>query len=79
MSGSLDAASRIRRPDGAGLQYPDLWWPDDRNWFIATDTDLAWTYVGGSRAMVADVAEAFPDRTEPVQLGTANASFSEPS
>jgi hypothetical protein len=34
---------------------PNLWWPDDRAWCVATEIDLAWTYVGGSRALVNDV------------------------
>jgi hypothetical protein len=34
---------------------PNLWWPDDRAWCIATETDLAWTYVGGSAALISEV------------------------
>jgi hypothetical protein len=33
---------------------PNLWWPDDRAWVVATEVDFAWTYVGGTR----DLAEA---------------------
>ncbi len=29
-----------------------LWWPADRAWFIATEVDFAWTYVGGTRALI---------------------------
>jgi hypothetical protein len=29
-------------------QTPNLWWPDDRAWYIATDIDLTTTYIGGS-------------------------------
>jgi hypothetical protein len=32
-------------------QSPNLWWPDDRAWVVATEVDYAWTYVGGSRAL----------------------------
>jgi hypothetical protein len=39
-------------------QTPNLWWPADHSWSVATEIDLAWTYVGGSRdlieALVAD-------------------------
>ncbi len=28
---------------------PNLWWPDDRAWCVATEIDLAWTYVGDQR------------------------------
>jgi hypothetical protein len=34
---------------------PNLWWPADRAWCVATEIDLAWTYVGGSAALVSDV------------------------
>jgi hypothetical protein len=34
---------------------PNLWWPDDRAWCVATEIDLAWTYVGGLAALIGDV------------------------
>ena len=34
---------------------PNLWWPDDRAWCVATEIDLAWTYVAGSAALISDV------------------------
>ena len=27
---------------------PNIWWPEDRTWCVATDIDLYDTYVGGS-------------------------------
>src|SRR5262249_38681352 len=37
---------------------PNLWWPEDRAWFVASEIDLFATYVGGSpelvRALVAN-------------------------
>ena len=33
---------------------PNLWWPDDRAWCVATEIDLAWTYVGGPAALISD-------------------------
>ena len=46
-------------------QSANLWWPDDRAWFVATDIDLMTTYVGGSAACIAELVateglEAFP-------------------
>ncbi|HEX6236368.1 MAG TPA: hypothetical protein VFZ68_04190 [Acidimicrobiales bacterium] len=38
---------------GAGLDGPNLWWADDRAWVVASEIDLAWTYVGGSEALAA--------------------------
>lgn len=31
---------------------PNLWWPDDRAWIVATEIDYAWTYVGGSAGLI---------------------------
>jgi hypothetical protein len=36
-------------------QSPNLWWPDDRAWIVATEIDYAWTYVGGTRAAIDTV------------------------
>jgi hypothetical protein len=33
-------------------QSPNVWWPDDRAWFVATEIDFAWTYVGGTTAAI---------------------------
>lgn len=30
----------------------NLWWPADRAWFVSTEVDFAWTYVGGSRSLI---------------------------
>lgn len=32
---------------------PNLWWPDDRAWFVASEIDLVSTYVGGPGAAIA--------------------------
>jgi hypothetical protein len=34
-------------------QTPNLWWPEDRAWCVATEIDFAWTYVGGSSELAA--------------------------
>ena len=34
---------------------PNLWWPDDRAWCVATEIDFNWTYVAGSAACIARV------------------------
>lgn len=33
-------------------QTPNLWWPSDRAWCVASEIDLPWTYVGGSADLV---------------------------
>lgn len=33
-------------------QSPNLWWPADRSWCVASDITVPWTYVGGTQEMV---------------------------
>ena len=33
-------------------QSPNLWWPNDRAWCVATEVDYAWTYVGGTSELI---------------------------
>lgn len=55
---------------------PNLFWPDDRAWCVATDVDLDSTYVGGPRALVADLIadpmlEALPvEPADPISVGS---------
>lgn len=44
--------------DEPAEQSANLWWPEDRAWFVATDIDLMTTYVGGSAACIADLVSA---------------------
>jgi hypothetical protein len=34
---------------------PNLWWPDDRSWCVASEIDLPYTYVGGSTKLIEDI------------------------
>ena len=34
---------------------PNLWWPDDRAWCVASEIDLDYTLIGGSAALCADL------------------------
>jgi hypothetical protein len=36
-------------------QSPNIWWPEDRAWCVATEIDGYSTYIGGDRACVAAV------------------------
>lgn len=53
-------------------QSPNLFWPADLAWCVATEIDLPYTYVGGSAALVEDVLahpalEAWPaEPSDPV-------------
>jgi hypothetical protein len=41
--------------DLLGRQSPNLWWPDDRAWCVATEIDFGWTYVGASTQAISEV------------------------
>jgi hypothetical protein len=51
---------------------PNLWWPDDRAWCVATEIDLAWTYVGGPAALINDVLATAPLEAQPVSPGDSH-------
>jgi hypothetical protein len=36
-------------------QSPNLWWPEDQLWCVATEIDLAWTYVGGPSGLIENL------------------------
>ena len=51
--------------DELGDQSPNLWWPADRAWCVATEIDFSWTYIGGSddlinRVVLDPAFEALP-------------------
>ena len=50
-------------------QSPNIWWPDDRAWCVATEIDLQSTYVGGPVACIRAILdnpnlEAYPVNPE---------------
>ena len=51
-TGPIDAALAFTGPTG---QTPNLWWPADRAWCVASEVDLCWTYVGGSVQLIEDL------------------------
>ena len=50
--GPAAAVAALASVDGTGGQGPNLWWPADRAWCVASEIDLPWTYVGGSRGLI---------------------------
>ena len=44
-------------PDRLLVEPPSLVWPADRAWFVASDTDLDSTYLGGSAALIEALLE----------------------
>jgi hypothetical protein len=49
-----DAGSWPTR-DGEPISTPNLLWPADRTWFLATEIDQPWTGIGGSAALVSEL------------------------
>jgi hypothetical protein len=63
--------SALISPDRDGDRLADLWWPEDRAWFVGSDVDLLSTYVGSSvaciRALLQD--EALEVLPVPIEQG----------
>lgn len=53
--GRVDDAATSVRFDTSFYQSASMWWPDDRAWFVATEIDLAYTYVGGTKACIDEL------------------------
>jgi hypothetical protein len=51
--GPIDAVTALAW--GPSQQSPNLWWPDDKAWCVATDIDLADTYIGGSEECISRI------------------------
>jgi hypothetical protein len=34
---------------------PNLWWPDDRSWCLASEIDFPYTYIGGSTELITEI------------------------
>jgi hypothetical protein len=51
-SGPAEAVAALASLDGTWGQGPNLWWPADRAWCVASEIDLQWTYAGGPRGLI---------------------------
>ena len=47
---------------------PNLWWPHDRAWFVVSEIDLQWTYVGGPCEMIEELLNHGELEALPVDL-----------
>lgn len=68
--GEVRAVTEIAEPGWLGRwrwRQPDLWWPEDRAWFIATDVDLACNYVAGTARFTTACAAAVDTETHLVE------------
>lgn len=61
LAGPLSAAGKIGDPGGVGgfePRSPNLIWPADRAWFVASEIDFDSTLVGGSTDLIRDILDA---------------------
>lgn len=42
--GPIEDALRGLHGPGLVYQSPNMWWPEDRSWFVSTEVDLPYTY-----------------------------------
>jgi hypothetical protein len=71
LTGPVAAATQLQDPEDlheTGWRRPDLFWPDDRRWFVATDVDFWSFYIGGDHDLIADLARRVPTPSEIVPL-----------
>lgn len=68
--GPVSAATAFRRhgPLGMWSDGPNLWWPADRTWCVASEIDLECTYVGGTKAAVGAVVSTDAWHAERVEV-----------
>jgi hypothetical protein len=50
-AGPVEAAAAVE-PVAGSYQTANLWWPADHAWCVASEIDLAWTYVGGPVGLI---------------------------
>lgn len=65
---ALEQVGTFPSPIAPRFQTPNLWWPADRRWCVATEIDYDSTLVGGSRAAVDALLGSELEAFE-VQLG----------
>ena len=55
---NMETAGALADAGGAAWgQSPNLWWPADRTWCVATEIDLYDTYIGGSADCIARILQ----------------------
>jgi hypothetical protein len=65
--GAIESVARFCG-DELTCQSPNLWWPEDRAWCVATEIDLCWTYVGGSRGLADQLLRDERHEASPVEV-----------
>ena len=68
--GAIDRALEPRMDPFPFDQSPNLWWPDDRAWFVATEIDFDSTFVGGEDRLIAGLVTDRRLEALPITLST---------
>lgn len=71
VGGAVSAMTEMTEP-GSPERWmrPDLVWPQDRRWFVATDVDVWSLCVGGDAEFIDELIAGVSTRTERVDLGS---------
>ena len=69
-TGAIDRALEPRMDPFPFDQSPNLWWPDDRAWFVATEIDFDSTFVGGEDRLIAGLVTDRRLEALPITLST---------
>ena len=65
LTGPVSAVTQLRYPPPTNeWRNPDLFWPDDRRWFVATDVDFWSLYIGGDDDFIGALASNVPTPSE---------------
>ena len=61
--GAVASATTLRNPmwPSGASEPPNLWWPADQAWCVASEIDLPVTYIGGSSGLIADLLHEVGD------------------
>ena len=59
------------------MRGPNLWWPDDRSWCVASEIDFPYTYVGGPAALIQEILADPNLEALPAALGHGITAFSD--
>ncbi len=68
-TGPIWAVTRLIGPS-TSWRHPDLFWPDDHAWFVATDVDFWSLYVAGPDRFVSRIEALVPTGVERVDAAT---------
>jgi hypothetical protein len=72
LTGLVSAATQVREREGdfgSGFSptSPNLMWPADRAWFVASEIDFDSTLVGGSKELIEEIVEADDIEAWPIE------------